>query len=320
MKKVKLFTGKFSVFSICVCALLIVYVLSVAGVLFWGLLTSLKSYIDFGLMGNVIGLPDLQYSSDALLFRNYRLAIQYTMSLALGNNSYISTLFGFIELRPRVVPFWEMIANSFIYSTLCSGAHVICVMTVSYLCAKFKYAFSKILNTTMLIVMMIPIVGTAPAKVTLMRDLGLSSNYLGMVIMNFHFTGMYYFIFYAHFQGMSDTYTEAACLDGASQLQIFVKIIVPLSAKMIGTIFVLSFIGAWNGYQDCLMFFPAQPTLSYGLQRITSGATSSIQNAEVQSLPVMVAACMILALPLIVLFLSMKDVILGSMTMGGVKE
>lgn len=320
MKKAKLLTGKFSVFSICVCTLLIVYVLSVAGVLFWGLLTSLKSYIDFGLMGNVIGLPDLQYSKDALMFRNYRLAIEYTMSLSLGNNSYYSSLFGFIELRPRSVSFWEMIANSFIYSTLCSASHVVCVMTVSYLCAKFKYTFSKILNTMMLIVMMIPIVGTAPAKVTLMRDLGLSSNYVGMIIFNFHFTGMYYFIFHAHFQGMSDTYAEAACLDGASQMQIFLKIIIPLSAKMMGTIFVLSFIGAWNGYQDSLLFFPAQPTLSYGLQRITSGATSSIQNAEVQSLPVMVAACMILALPLIVLFLSLKDVILGSMTMGGVKE
>ena len=70
MKKSKLLTGKFSVFIICVCTLLIVYVLSVMGVLFWGLLTSLKSYIDFGLMGNVIGLPDLKYSSEALLFRN----------------------------------------------------------------------------------------------------------------------------------------------------------------------------------------------------------------------------------------------------------
>lgn len=320
MKKDKLLKGKFSLFSICVCILLMIYVLSVVGVLFWGLLTSLKSYIDFGLMGNVIGLPNLQYSSETVLFRNYRLAIEYTMTLPLGNNSYYSSLFGYIDFAPRNVPFWELVGNSLIYSTVSAFMHAICTMTVAYLCAKFKYKFSKILYTMMLIVMMIPIVGTAPAKVSLMRDLGLSSNYLGMIIMNFHFTGMHFFIFHAHFQGMSDTYTEAASLDGATQLQVFFKIIIPLSAKMMGTIFVLNFITAWNGYQDSLMFFPAQPTLSFGLQRITGGVTSSIQNAEVQSLPVMVAACMILALPLIVLFLSVRNVILGSMTMGGVKE
>ena len=308
---------KINVFTACISVFLVFYAVSIISVLIWALITSLKSTLDFKMFGNVLGFPDLQYSKNEMRLQNYfRIFSKFTITT--GNASYHSELFGRIIVPSQRVGFLGMILNTIIYAVICSFVHSFCTMVGGYLCAKFKYKFSGFVYNLLLIVMIIPIVGTGPATLVLLRNLGLYSTYLGMVVLNMNCTGLYFFVYYAFMKGLSDTYIEAAEIDGASQLTIFFKIIMPLASKMMFTIILIYFIGLWNDYQTPLLYYPDKPTLAYGVYYMSNNTASA--TVETTELPQRVAGCMILAVPLMLLFMLCKDMILGNMSMGGLKE
>lgn len=317
MSKTKRKHQKNSIFTICICFILAVYAVSIIGVMIWAVITSFKSSVDFGILGNVLGLPDPDYSKMEIRFSNY-LRIFSKFTIMTGNSTYYSAIFGRIVIPSKSVNFFGMLFNTIVYAVICSFVHSLATMVGGYLCAKFKYKFSEFVYKLLLIIMIIPIVGTGPATLVLLRNLGLYSTYFGMVILNMHCTGLYFFVYYAFMKGLSDTYIEAAEIDGASQLKIFFTIIVPLSSKILFTVVLLSFIGLWNDYQTPLLYYPDKPTLAYGVYRMSNDTTSGTY--ETAQLPQRVAGCMILAIPMTVLFTLCKDIILGNMSMGGLKE
>jgi multiple sugar transport system permease protein len=298
---------------------MMIYSLSIISVLIWGAITSLKSVDDFVVMGNVMGLPDSRLSYDNIRFSNY-LAIFESFSFRTKDKSYLSALFGEVNVFPRNVTFVNLAVNTLIYAIGGAFLHAFTTLTAGYLCAKYNYKYSEIIYTTMLVIMTIPIVGSYPSMIQTMRDLGIYSTYIGMFILNMNFTGMYFFVFFAFMKGVPNAYIEAAELDGASQLRVFLNIIVPLSAKMLFTVFLLQFIALWSDYQTPLLYFPDKPTLAYGVYSM-SQSTSGENNGFIgTSLPSRVAGCMMLALPLLAIFIALNNVILGNLSMGGLKE
>ena len=82
---------------------------------------------------------------------------------------------------------------------------------------------------------------------------------------------------------------------------------------------LLSFITLWNDYQTPLLYYPNKPTLAYAVYSManTGGASATIATT---GLPQKVAGCMILAIPLVALFIGCRNIILGNLSMGGLKE
>ncbi|MBQ8657837.1 MAG: carbohydrate ABC transporter permease [Clostridia bacterium] len=317
MSKIKRKNRKINFFTICICVILALYSVSIISVLIWALITSLKASVDFGILGNVLGFPDLKYSADEVRLANYfRIFSKFT--IVTGNATYFSDLFGRIVIPGQRVDFFGLIFNTIIYAVVCSFVHSFATMVAGYLCAKFKYKFSGFVYNLLLIVMIIPIIGTGPATLVLLRNLGLYSTYAGMIILNLNCTGMYFFVYYAFMKGLSDTYIEAAEIDGASQLTIFFKIIVPLSSKILFTVVLIAFIGSWNDYQTPLLYYPDKPTLAYGIYYMSNNTSDATY--ETSQLTQRVAGCMILALPMVLLFTLCQDIILGNLSMGGLKE
>lgn len=308
---------KIGVFAIIIFIVLLVYCISIIFPVIWGFLTSLKASVDFGIMGNVIGLPNAKFSANELRFANY-LRIFKRFTIATGNNSYYSALFGKIEILPKRVDFWGLIINTIVYAVACAIIGCFSNMTIAYLCAKFDYAFSRFWYSLLLILMIIPIVGSGPSMLTIVRNLGIYDTYASMVVMHVTCGGVYFFVFYACMKGIPSSFIEAAEIDGASQMAIYVRIIIPLASKILFTVSLISFIGLWNDYQTPLLYYPSKPTLAYGVYSM-SGATSG-GTYDTTSLPQRVAGCMILATPLIILFIACKNVILGNLSMGGLKE
>lgn len=303
-------------------AVLIVYAVSIVFVLAWGFLTSLKSVEDFSDMGNVLGLPNAKWSSKQILFRNYSLVLK-SFTTVIQDNSYISSIFGKISFPRIVVTFWDLLFNTLMYAVVGSVIHAFTTMTVAYICAKYKYTYTKLIYYVCLIIMMIPIVGAYPSEIKLLSDLGLYNTYLGMWFQKLNFTGIYFFVFYGFFSNLSNTYTEAAEIDGASQINVYIRIIIPLAIKIIGTVILITFIQYYNNYQAPLLYFPSKPTISYGVFAMslqTFNANPGQKTSEIQSAPVRIAGCMILALPILVIFLALKDVLMGNITIGGIKE
>ena len=121
--------------------------------------------------------------------------------------------------------------------------------------------------------------------------------------------GMYYFVYYAYFKGVSETYREAASIDGAGETRIMFSIYFPLAIKMILTVFLIVFVSLWNDYQNPLIFLPTKPTLATAVYYMTSlaGDNKELSKAFAE-VPGKMAASMVLALPiLILLFLRKTD-------------
>ena len=318
MKKDKKKT-KFNIILLIVFIILFCYSISLVAMLAWGFVTSLKSRLDFETMGNVLGWPDNKLSADAMRLSNYLLvfkSFQYT----LPANDYTS-IFGTVEKADVQVNFGLLVFNSLAYAGVGSLIQVFTVTTVAYICSKYKYKFTELMYVVALIVMIIPIVGAYPSEIKVLQDLGLYNTYIGMWVQKMNYTGIYFFVLYAFFKGMPDSYIEAAEIDGASQFSTYIRIVLPLAAKVISTVLLITFIDYWNNYQVALLYFPSIPTLAFGVFNIQDQVWN--QNTELNGawgVPQKIAACMTLAIPLIVLFVALRNKILGDVSLGGLKE
>ena len=83
---------------------------------------------------------------------------------------------------------------------------------------------------------------------------------------------------------------------------------------VISVVLLLSFIGYWNDYYVPMMFIPNHPVAAYGLYRYQQATDSAIS-----TIPMKISGCMIVFAPIFVLFLCMKDKLIGNLTVGGLK-
>ena len=289
--------------------ILFAYTLSMIFTLAWGLLTSLKSSYDFVNLNNVLGLPSSMWSENELKFGNYITAwnsLPVTASVAFYCGETL------IEHYTETA-FVGLLMNTILYSVVGAALSSVIPCIVAYLCAKFKYKISGVIYTVVVVTMTIPIIGTQPAVIELLRSLGLYDTFFGYFIQHTGFGGMYFLMYYAFFVGFSDTYIEAAEIDGAGQYSILFRIILPLSIKMIGTVFLIMFVSYWNDYQTALIYMPTHPTLAYAVY------WNTVETGGLNDTPSRTAACMMLALPILLIYISFKDKITGNMTLGGIK-
>ena len=212
--------------------------------------------------------------------------------------------------------FLKILWNSIFYAV--AGALIIAVVpcVVGYLAAKYPYKFSSLLYAITLTVMILPIVGSDPSRIRLMCQLYLFDTMIGDFIVNFTFTNVYFLVFYAFYQGVSGTFAEAAEIDGASQLRTMVSIVMPLASKMIATVTLIFFMNRWNSYNWQMLYMPNIWMVAYRIYVITSVNLQTLDN----SAPARIAAAMILAIPILTLFIAFRNKIMGNISMGGLKE
>jgi multiple sugar transport system permease protein len=129
-----------------------------------------------------------------------------------------------------------------------------------------------------------------------------------------NFLGMYFLIFYGGFKALPMAYSEAAKIDGAGNMDVLVKIILPLVKNTFFTIFILHFIAFWNDYNTPLVYMPSYPTIAYGLYFVTNNSVNGMS-----ATPMRMAASMLMLIPILVLFLTFHKRLLGNLTVGGIK-
>lgn len=296
-----------------VFALLLVYALSMVGILGWGFITSLKSQDDFRLEGNVIGFPSLEYSADQIFkLKNYKLIFD-NFEIDAKEEFYVGTQLVTHQSKTNL---FGLVVNSVLYALVGALIQAFVPAIVAFVCVKYKYRFSKVVYAVALFAYIVPIVGNFPSVITVLRDFGIYDSFIGMYIQKFSFTGMYFFIYWAYFETFSDTYLEAAQIDGASQANVLFRIVLPLSGKIISSVALILFVQMWNDYQTPLLYLPTHPTVAYGVYYMTQLK----RMATLTSTPVKVAGCMLLAIPLLILFIFLKDKLMGNISMGGIKE
>lgn len=298
MKKINRKNGAikegFSPLTIVMAVILGLYCLVLAIWLVWALLTSFKNPNDF--LGNKYGLPNPWY------FDNFAYVIyEYKVEKLIdGVSTVIST--------------GDMILNSVLYSVGSAFVATLVPCITAYLCARYKYKFSKIIYSIVLVCMVIPIVGSQASELQIVIKMGIYDHMFGMWILKSGFLGLYFLVFHEVFLSIPNAYGEAAEIDGASDFCIMTKISLPLAKNTFFTVLLIMFVTYWNDFQTPMLYLPTHPTISEALYWIKSSSFNYFAK-----MPVKMAAPMMFLIPVLVIFLCFHKRLLGNLTVGGVK-
>ncbi len=291
-------------------AIIFIYCLSMIYVLFWGFINSIKVQADMvgkgGLIApNLFGFPRSGGVGEITFgwrFDNYIKAFEMVKLNVVVNG------------KPGTVNLIRMMLNSLIYSISMSFFGLVTPLLVAYACGKYEFRFKKLLYATAIIVMLIPIVGSLSSELSMQKTFHLE-NLIGVCIMKNNYAGLYFLVFYAVFKNTSWTYAEAAQIDGAGHGTIFFRIMIPLVKTSIMAVFILLFIQNWNEYYIPMMFLPTMPTVAFGLHRLTANPVGGVGATE----PMLLASAFLVAIPIIVVYVALRNKIIGNVTMGGLK-
>jgi putative aldouronate transport system permease protein len=164
--------------------------------------------------------------------------------------------------------------------------------------------------------------GLIPAFL-LMRNLGLLNKLWAMILP--HVLEVYYLILYKNFfEGLPEAVRESAMMDGAGQIAIFAKIILPMSKAIFATIAVFAAVGYWNSYTNAMLYLsePRKQTLQLFLVNIVKQANltdSGTSEIIVQPDTVRSATVAIGTVPILIVYPFMQKHFVKGVTMGSVK-
>lgn len=279
------------------CAILIVYTLVFFTPIIWGLITTFKDNVTYRL-GTTRKDISLMMGFNHMTLQNFKMAF---------TEFKIPVLDGY-------TPLWRMFWNSILYAGGCAIVSTIVPCVMAYLVARYDFRLGKLVYAIVLVTMAIPIVGALPSEIAMVENLGLMDSVIGLYVLKANFLGIYFLVFYAQFKSIPKDYTEAAEIDGASDMHTMVSIIFPIATGTITTVMLLNFIAFWNDYQIPMIYWESRPVVAYGMYyfvRVTSG--------QMGATPVKLAAMIIVAIPIIAIFFAFNKKIMSNMSIGGVK-
>ena len=291
-------SGAFSVFTAAIYLFLGLYALSMVLLLVWAFFTSVKANSDFRY--NALGLPkSWEWSNFSRVFKEFVVPVSYKVGPYAGQSAKINLM--------------GLTTYSLLYAVGSAFVGVTAKCVTAYVVSRFSFRINKIIYGAVIVTMMLPIVGSAPSEISITQALGIYDTFIGAWIQKASFIGLYFLIFYDSFRFIPKDYVEAATLDGAGEFTVFFKIMLPLVKNTFVMVFLLLFIEYWNDYQTPLLYLPTHPTIMYATQQLSKKGESGYGT------PMKMASCIVVAIPLILVFSIFSDKIMGDLTVGGVK-
>lgn len=212
--------------------------------------------------------------------------------------------------------FFRSILNSvFIASTTVIFALFLAV-TASYALARVSFRGRGLLLMTILAVSMFPQIAVLAGLFELVRYLGLFNTPWALILSYTIFTLPFtVWVLTTFMRDLPQEIEEAAIVDGASPWVIITQVFMPLLWPALVTTGLLAFIGAWNEFLFALTFTSSETT------RTTPVAIGLLSGASQQEIPwgPIMAASVIVTVPLVVLVLIFQRKIVAGLTAGGVK-
>lgn len=207
----------------------------------------------------------------------------------------------------------EMFINSIIITAGGTFFGVVSPMVVAYVLAKYKFKLNGLIFSIALVFMVIPNLFSTAATYNLLYKFRLLNSYLGLFLLYAAPFSTYFFILYSFFKGISWSYAEAAYIDGAGELTVFLKVMMPQAVPGIVAVLVMQCIGVYNDYFYPYMYMPNAYTVATGLQNISFNAETRGEYVSLFS------AIIVASIPSVVLFIFAQKTVMNNVTMGGLK-
>lgn len=270
---------------------LFIYAVSIVYSLIWALSVTFKPYSEF------LNAPMKIWSKEFRVDNWVDAFIDLSITID-GEPYYIENMF----------------FHSLLYSVGCAFMGTLCQCVAAYLTSKYSFRFGKIVYAIVIVAMILPIVGALPSEIQMLRNLRLYDTFLGIFIMKANFLSMYFLVFYAIFKSLSWSYAESAFIDGASHFRVMIQIMFPLVKTTFFAVFMLNFIMYWNDYQGPMLYLPSYPTAAYGMFYMKFAATSAFGREHMQ-----LTGCMMMTIPIVIVFIIFQKRLMGNLTVGGLK-
>ena len=275
--------GKRRLKTVLTYALLTLWGLIVLFPFYWMVLTSLKSYSAY----NSEYIPKF-----------------YTLSPTFQNYANVFT----------EVPLGRYLLNTLIFTVLTTAVMVVVAVLAAFAFARLKFKGKNLVFALFLSLMMLPGELVIITNFVTITNAGLRNSFPGLILPSV-MSVFYVYLLKENFEMVPDNLYLAAKVDGTSDLKYLLRVLVPISRPTIITIIILKVIECWNSYvwPRLITDDPAFYLVSNGIQEIRENGFGR------ENIPAMMAAVVVISIPLIVLFLIFRNKIMAGVLRGGTK-
>lgn len=211
------------------------------------------------------------------------------------------------------IPFFMYLKNSVIYAVLVVIGDVISCSLVAYGLARVRWPGRDALFLLTIATMLLPSQVTLIPLFVIFKNLGWVGTFLPLIVPHFFGTAFNIFLLRQFMMTIPNDLSDAGRIDGASELRIFWSIILPLIRPALAVVALFQFQFAWNDFLGPLIYLTDQGTytISLGLQQYNSEYGTQWGQ--------LMAASMLLTLPIIVLFFFTQKTFIQGITLTGIK-
>ncbi|HVG00018.1 MAG TPA: carbohydrate ABC transporter permease, partial [Chloroflexia bacterium] len=208
------------------------------------------------------------------------------------------------------------IANWFLNSVLIASIVTVLVLTVdalaAYAYARMEFPGKSLLFGIMLATLFLPgIMFLVPNFLTI-ANLGLLNNWGGVIIPAL--AGVFgVFFLRQFFESIPKELEEAASIDGANRFQTFYQVVLPLAKPALATLGILTFLGSWNDF-----LWPLLILRDTKLQTLPPGLRT-LQGAYTSEYGLMLAGAVIVAVPVLIIYIALQRFVVQSVASTGLK-
>ena len=263
--------------------LLTLWALIVLFPFYWMLLSSLKSYSSY----NAEYIPKFYATNPT--FQNYVDAFT-TVDLA------------------------RYFSNTLIFTLATTAIMLVVIVFAAFAFARLNFKGKNLVFALFLALMMIPNELVIITNFVTITDWGLRNTFTGLILPSV--TSVFYiYLLKENFEQIPDELYKAAKVDGTSDLKYLFKVMLPICQPTMVTITILKIIECWNAYvwPRLITDDEAYFLVSNGIQEIRENGFGR------ENIPAMMAAVVVISVPLIVLFLLFRNKIMAGVSRGGTK-
>ena len=269
--------------KIAVISLLVFWGLVVLFPFYWMLLTSVKSYASY----NTEYIP--KFFTLSPTFENYAQAFS-------------------------AVPLAKYFLNTVIFTVATTALMLVIAIPSAFAFARLEFKGKNLLFISFLALMMIPTELVVITNFTTITNLEMRNTFAGLILPSAA-SVFYIYLLKENFEQVPEELYLAAKVDGTTDFKYLMKVLVPICRPTVVTVTILKIIECWNSYVWPRLITDEQAyyLVSNGIQEIRENGFGR------ENIPAMMAAVVVISLPLIVLFLIFRNKIMAGVARGGIK-
>ena len=255
-----------------------------------------------------------------VLFPFYWMVLTSIKSYSSYNSEYVPTFFTLHPTFQNYVDAFTAVSlgryflNTLVFTLVTTAIMLVVVTLAAFAFARLEFRGKQLMITLFLSLMMIPNELVVITNFVTITNWGLRNTFAGLILPSV--TSVFYiYLLKENFEQVPDELYKAAKVDGTSDFKYLRRVMMPICRPTLITITILKVIECWNAYvwprliTDDARYF----LVSNGIQEIRENGFGR------ENIPAMMAAVVVISLPLIVLFLIFRNKVMAGVARGGTK-